>query len=354
MQERTLCAMLSPGPPRASRTRCAPTALRRVLRERLQPRCHAPSPLPQGGRGCPKGGRGSAFMPSPRVSPSSRKDGGRSPRLQPHRYRISRDAGAHPVRDAFRACRRASRTRCAPTALRRVLRERLQPRCHAPSPLPQGGRGCPKGGRGSAFMSSPSASPSSRNDGERSPRLQPPQAGFSRDVGAHPVRDALARPTKSIAHKVRSYGSAPGVAGAASAAMPRAIPSPARRERVPEGRERVRFHVVSQREPLKQERRRAFAAPAAAQAGFSRDVGAHPVRDAVARPTKSIAHKVRSYGSAPGVATFFAHPAPSRSRHVNLPPGVNKTPRGVRAGHGLAVAAGFARWHTVCIRGDAP
>jgi len=159
---------------------------------------------------------------------------------------------------------RASRTRCAPTALRRVLRGPLQPRCHAPSPLPQGGRGCPKGGRGSAFIQSPSASPSSRNDGERSPRLQPHRYRISRDAGAHPVRDAVARPTKSIAHKVRSYGSAPGVAGAASAAMPRTIPSPARRERVPEGRERVRFHAVTQREPLKQERRRAFAAPAAA------------------------------------------------------------------------------------------
>jgi len=100
-------------------------------------------------------------------------------------------------------------------------------------------------------MPSPRVSPSGRKDGERSPRLQPHRHRISRDVGAHPVRDALARPTKSIAHKVRSYGSAQGVARAASAAAPRTIPSPARRERVPEGRERVRFHVVTQREPLK-------------------------------------------------------------------------------------------------------
>jgi|GEM_PF-2604631 len=264
MQERTLCAMLSPGPPRASRTRCAPTALRRVLWGRLQPRCHAPSPLPQGGRGCPKGGRGSAFMPSVSASPQA----GRTASV---RRACSRTGTGFRVMQERTLCAmllpgppRASRTRCAPTGPRRALREPLQPRCHALSPLPQGGRGCPKGGRGAAFMPSPSASPSSRKDGERSPRLQPHRRGISRDVGAHPVRDA------------------------------------------------------------------------------------------VARPTKSIAHKVRSYGSAPGVATFFARPAPSRSRHVNLSPGVNKTPRGVRAGHGLAVAAGFARWHTVCIRGDAP
>gem|GEM_PF-4577402 len=93
------------------------------------PNFHAPSPLPQGGRGCPQGGRGPAFTPCPlRLSRSAKAE-----RLPPHRQQDQK----RPLPPAAPS----------PASGRRDS----TPNVHAPSPLPQGGRGCPQGGRGPAF-----------------------------------------------------------------------------------------------------------------------------------------------------------------------------------------------------------